>query len=145
MPQLTWGLLLAMSIPLWPLCNHLVMATVSRIMHHVTNLKSSQAGFLNMTMSSIWSIGLHSHQIWIQWSTFGMWRTGKFPSWMCCRQICINCEMPSCQYGPKFLRNGTSKLYLIKWLVSMYNPKLKFSYCQGGAEQSLGPIDKFNW
>ncbi len=30
------------------------MATSSRIMHHVTKLKSSQTGFLNMTMSSLY-------------------------------------------------------------------------------------------
>ncbi len=41
-------------------------ATSSRIMHHVTQLKSSQTGFLNMTMSSLYSNGLHSHQISIQ-------------------------------------------------------------------------------
>ncbi len=38
-------------------------ATSSRVMHHVTKLKSSQTGFLNMTMSSLYSNGLHSHQI----------------------------------------------------------------------------------
>ncbi len=38
-------------------------ATSSRIMLHVTKLKSSQTGFLNMTMSSLYSNGLHSHQI----------------------------------------------------------------------------------
>ncbi len=38
-------------------------ATSSRIMHHVTKLKSSQTGFLNMTTSSLYSNGLHSHQI----------------------------------------------------------------------------------
>ncbi len=32
-----------------------LMATSSRIMHHVTKLKSSQTGFLNMTMSSLYS------------------------------------------------------------------------------------------
>ncbi len=41
-------------------------ATSNRIMHHVTKLKSSQTGFLNMTMSSLYSNGLHSHQISIQ-------------------------------------------------------------------------------
>ncbi len=41
-------------------------ATSSRIMHHVTKLKSSQTGFLDMTMSSLYSNGLHSHQISIQ-------------------------------------------------------------------------------
>jgi len=43
----------------------LLMATSSRIMHHVTNLKSSQTGFLNM-MTSLYSNGLHSLQISIQ-------------------------------------------------------------------------------
>ncbi len=47
-------------------------ATSSRIMHHVTKLKSSQTGFLNMTMSSLYSNGLHSHQISIQQRTFGI-------------------------------------------------------------------------
>ncbi len=32
----------------------------------VTKLKSSKTGFLNMTMSSLYSNGLHSHQISIQ-------------------------------------------------------------------------------
>ncbi len=41
-------------------------ATSSRIMHHVTKIKSSQTGFLNMTMSSLYSNDLHSHQISIQ-------------------------------------------------------------------------------
>ncbi len=45
---------------------HLLMTTSSRILHHVTKLKSSQTGFLNMTMSSLYSNGLHSHQISIQ-------------------------------------------------------------------------------
>ncbi len=45
---------------------HLLMANSSRIMHHVTKLKSSQTGFLNMTMSSLYSNGLHSHHISIQ-------------------------------------------------------------------------------
>ncbi len=39
---------------------HLLMATSSRIMHHVTKLNSSQTGFLNMTMSSLYSNGLQS-------------------------------------------------------------------------------------
>ncbi len=45
---------------------HLLMTTSSRIMHHVTKLKSSQTGFLNMTMSSLYSNVLHNHQISIQ-------------------------------------------------------------------------------
>ncbi len=120
------------------------MANSSRIMHHVTKLKSSQTGFLNMTMSLLYSNGLHSHQISIQQSTFGMWWNGRFASRMCSWQICSNCVMLSCQYGPKSLRNvsntllnlfheelrqfwrqkwvqpGTNKVYLIKWSVSVY-------------------------
>ncbi len=134
MPQPTWVLLLIMFIPLWLQCTHLLMATSSRIMHHVTKLKSSQTGFLNMTMSSLYSNGLHSHQI----------GNGRFSSWMCSWQICSNSVMLSCQYGPKSLRNvsntslnlchrelrqfwrqkgvqpGTSKVYLIKWPVSVF-------------------------
>ncbi len=132
-----------MFIPLWLQCTHLLMATSSRIMHHLTKLKSSQTGFLNMKMSSLYSNGLHSPQISIQESTFGMWWNGRFASWMCSRQICSNCVMLSCQYGPKSLRNvsntlltlchlelrqfwrqkvvqpGTSKVYLIKWPVTV--------------------------
>ncbi len=105
MPQSTWVLLLTMSIPLLLQCTHLLMFTSSRITHHVTKFKSPQTGFLNMTMSSLYSNGLHSHQISIQQSTFGMWWNGRFASWMCSRQICSNCMMLSCQYGPKSLRN----------------------------------------
>ncbi len=77
--------------------SHLLMVTSSSIMH-VTKLKSSQTGFLNMTMSSLYSNGLHSHQISIQYSTFGMWWNGRFTSWMRSWQICSNCVMLSCQY-----------------------------------------------
>ncbi len=45
---------------------HIFWCTSSRIMHHVTKIKSSQTGFLNMTMSSLYSNDLHSHQISIQ-------------------------------------------------------------------------------
>ncbi len=34
----------------------------------------------------------------------------KFASWMCSRQICSNCVMLSCQYGPKSLRNVSNTL-----------------------------------
>ncbi len=35
---------------------------------------------------------------------------GRFTSWMCSRQICWNCVMLSCQYGPKSLRNVSNTL-----------------------------------
>ncbi len=34
----------------------------------------------------------------------------RFSSWMCSRQICSNCVMLSCQYGPKSLRNVSNTL-----------------------------------
>ncbi len=52
--------------PFMTQCTHLLMVTSSRIMHHVKKLKSSQTGFLNMTMSSLYSNCLQSHQISIQ-------------------------------------------------------------------------------
>ncbi len=52
--------------PFMTTVDHLLKASSSRIMHHVTKLKSSQTGFLNMTMSSLYWNGLHSHQISIQ-------------------------------------------------------------------------------
>ncbi len=110
MPQPTWVLLLTMSIPLWLQCTHLLMATSSRIMHHVTKPKSSQTGFLNMTMSFTllkWPPVTRSQS---NRAPFGMWWNGRFTSWMCTRQICINCVMLSCQYGPKSLRNVSNTL-----------------------------------
>ncbi len=43
-----------------------LMVTSTRITHHVTKLRKSQTGFLNMIMSSLNSNGLHSYQISIQ-------------------------------------------------------------------------------
>lgn len=54
------------------------MATFNRIRHQVTKLKSSQAGFLDMTLSSHYSDGLHIQQTSIQLSTSGMWGNGRF-------------------------------------------------------------------
>ncbi len=45
---------------------------------------------------------------------FGMWWDGRFTSWMCSQQICSNCMMLSCQYGPKSLRFVSSTL-LNQW------------------------------
>ncbi len=47
-------------------------ATSSRILHNITKLKSSQTGFLNMTMSSLYSNGLHSYQI-----SDSLWGSGQ--------------------------------------------------------------------
>lgn len=50
----------------------LLMATSSRIMHHVAELQSSQIGFL----SSPYFNGLHGHQISALLSTSVVWRRG---------------------------------------------------------------------
>ncbi len=128
-------------IPLLLQCTHLLMATSSRIMHHVTKLKSSQTGFLNMTMCSLYSNGLQSPDLN---PMVHLWYALE-------REIRIMDVHPTnlwhwqkCQYEPKSLRNvsntllnlyreelrqfwrqkgiqpRTSKVYLIKWLVSVY-------------------------
>lgn len=45
--------------------SHLLTAASSTITHHVTKLKSCKTGILNITMSSLYSNGLHHHQITI--------------------------------------------------------------------------------
>lgn len=55
-------------VPLWPQCACFLMATSSGVTHHLTKLRSSQTCFLNITMSSPYSGGLYSHQIY---TTFG--------------------------------------------------------------------------
>ncbi len=75
--------------------------------------------FLEHEMSSLYSNGLHSHQISIQQSTFGMWWNERFTSWMCSRQIYSNCVMLSCQYGPKSLRNVSNTL------LNLFHEELK--------------------
>ncbi len=129
-----------MSIPLWLQCNHLQMATSCRIMHHVTKLKSSQTGFFLTwqwdqftIMASTVTRSLSNR------APLGCGGTGDLHHGCAC-----NCVMLSCQYGPKSLRNvsntllnlchkelrqfwrqkglqtSTSKVYLIKWPVSVY-------------------------
>lgn len=49
------------------------MAAPCRIMCCVTKLRSSQTDFMYMAMSSQYLNGLHTHWIFIQQSTFGMY------------------------------------------------------------------------
>ncbi len=92
--------------------------------------------------------------------------------WMCSWQICSNCVMLSCQYRPKSLRNvsstllnlcheelkqfwsqkgvqpGTSKVYQIKWPMSIYlhynlhvyRKKFKKKNCQYNQQVGIIPI-----
>lgn len=39
-----------------------------------------------------------------------MWWNRRFASWMCCWQICSNCVILSCWYGPKFLGNVPNEM-----------------------------------
>lgn len=45
-------------------CSHFLIATSSRLTHHVKKLESPINGFLNMTLTSLYSSGLHSHQVY---------------------------------------------------------------------------------
>ncbi len=125
-------------------------ATSSRIMHHVTKLKSSQTGFLNMTISLYFTLEFTLLKWPPQSPDFNpiehLWDVVEREIRIMDVQpkICRNCVMLSCQYGPKYLRNvsnallnichevlrqfwrqkgvqpATSKVYLIKWPVSVY-------------------------
>ncbi len=63
--------------------------------------------------------------------TFGMWWNGRFASWMCSRQICSNCVMLSCQYGPKSLRN------VYNTLLNLYHEALRQFWRQKGVQPVL--------
>lgn len=56
------GELIHWSIPLWPQCACVLLATSSRIISHVTEFKSSHTGFFSLT-SSVYPRGYGSHQI----------------------------------------------------------------------------------
>ncbi len=134
-----------MSIPLWLQCTHLLMATSSRIMHHVTKLKSSQTGFLNMTMSSLYSNTPHSHQSQSNRAPLGCGGTGDshhecaadnlqqlrnaiVSIWTKISEECLQHLVESMPWRIKSVlkanggQPGTSKVYLIKWPVSVHRP-----------------------
>lgn len=116
MPHPTWVATLADYI-------HPFLATVYNLLMttcQVTKLKLSQIGFLNITMRSLYSGGLHHHQISVQESIFGIWRNENFRSWMYNEQICSISVMLSYQYG-------TKNLFLMKWMVSFCS--LFFLFC----------------
>ncbi len=106
-------------------------------MHHVTKLKSSQTGFLNMTMSSLYSNGLHSHQISINRAPLGCGGTEihimdvqptnlqqlRDAIMSICTNISEECFQHLVETMPrriktvlkeKGVQHGTSKVYLIK-------------------------------
>ena len=89
---------------------HLLMATSSRLILHVTQQKSSQTGFMNMTVSSVNFSGLPSHQLWIQ-QTFERTEKRILAAWMCSWSICSNYVKQSCQHGSESQRNVSDILW----------------------------------
>lgn len=55
MTQPTWVLLVNTCVRLWPRFTHLIMATSSTTVHHITKHKLSQTGSKNMTIDIHWS------------------------------------------------------------------------------------------
>jgi len=74
---------------------------------YITKHRSSQTGFMKMTMSSLYSNELHSPQISNQKSTFG---TDHGCTVKKKKKISNRCVMRSWQHGPKSLRNVSSTL-----------------------------------
>lgn len=96
-----------------------------------TEVKSSQTRFINATVRSLYSNDHLGQQISIQWSTFAMWWNRRVTSQMCSRQICSNCVKLPFQHEStpqrikavlklKGVQFSAGKVYLMKWLVSIY-------------------------
>jgi len=110
MPQPTQALFLTMSIPLCPPCTHPpLMATSSRIMHHVTKLESFQISFWTWKWVHCTKISPTVTRCQPNRASL-MWWNRSFVSWICIPQISINWKMLSYQYGPTFLKNAFSTL-----------------------------------
>ncbi len=75
---------------------------------------------------------------------FGMWWNGRFTSWMCSQQICSNCAMLSCQYGPKSLRNVSNTLLnlchkeLSQFWKAKGGPTPVLAICRMAGEEKFG-------
>ena len=99
------------SIPLWPhlVSSHLTMATSSKTMHHVTNLKSSQTDFLKMTMRSLFSAVTRS---WYSREPLGCGVMGDSHHRYAANKSAAITQLLQiwCQYGPKCVRNVANTL-----------------------------------
>jgi len=67
-----------------------------------------------------------------------MWWNGRFTSWMCSRQICSNCVMLSCQYGPKSLRN------VFNTLLNLCLEELRQFWKQKGVQPNKVPVSVYS-
>ena len=92
------------SMPQW------LMATSRLLMHHVTKQsKSSQIGFMNITMRSVHISAFPRHQMWIRWL---MWQKGRL--WR--KQIFRNDLMQLCGHE--------------EWIYSTCHKELKLLWQQ---------------
>ncbi len=134
-----WG---NVQLSCWLQCTHLLMATSSRIMHHIKKLKSSQIGFLNMTMSSLYSWPPQSpdlnpiEHLWdvvereirimdVQPTNLQQLRDAIMSIWTKISEECFQHLVESMPWRIKVVLKSkvgptrTSKVYLIKWPASV--------------------------
>lgn len=127
---------------------HFIMATSSRIMHHVTKHKLSQPGSINMTRSSVYLNGLHSHRSESNRAHLGCGRKGDLEhecaadkSDMCeyntsrwtkiskeCFALRNTCQEELCLFWEHgWVLACINMMFLIK--LPVLNLHLNFSYC----------------
>lgn len=102
------------------LYGHIVAIYVS--CHQV---KTSETGFLNTSMSSLFPSSLLSHQISAQQRFFGIGTNRNFKLWLCSWQFCSN-RMMLRQCGPKSLGN------ISHTLLNLCRKNLKLLWRQKG-------------
>lgn len=127
MSQSTWELLLIISSPLQSHCSPVSMAYSSPIAKHVSKLRSSQTGVLNMTVMSVQQSTRRgdSHH---GWSNCLMLLCQYAPESLCnvSSTLLNQCHKSLSQFwGQKGVQRCTSKVWLIKHPVSSYLCKVR--------------------
>ncbi len=136
MPQPTWVLLLTMSIPLW-----ILMATSSRIMHHITKLKiiwfldhDNEFTLLNWPPQSpdlnpiehLWDVMEREIIMDVQPTNLQQLCDAIMSIWTRISEECFTtpCWIYARElrqfWRQKWIQPGTSKVYLIKWPMSVH-------------------------